>query len=90
MAKSFNTRPASPTSSASSPAPVARTETRNSPLPKSSFGQTASASSATSSGAKKQITHEQIARRAYEIWQSGKGGSEFDNWVRAERELRGS
>ena len=86
MAKSFNTRPATPTSSA---APVARTETRNSPLPKSSLSPTASTSSGSSTS-KKQISHEQIARRAYEIWQSGKGGSEFDNWVRAERELRGS
>ncbi len=38
--------------------------------------------------AKKEVTYDQIARRAYEIWQSN-GGSEFDNWVRAERELRG-
>jgi hypothetical protein len=30
-----------------------------------------------------------IARRAYEIWQSGSGGSEMENWLRAERELRG-
>jgi hypothetical protein len=29
-----------------------------------------------------------IAKRAYEIWQSGKGGSEVENWLRAERELR--
>ena len=34
------------------------------------------------------VTHEQIARRAYEISQSRTGGSEFENWVRAERELR--
>jgi hypothetical protein len=39
--------------------------------------------------ARKEITHADIARRAYEIWQSGKGGSEYDNWIRAERELRG-
>lgn len=36
----------------------------------------------------RQITHEQIAVRAYEIHISGCGGSEFDNWCRAERELR--
>ncbi len=36
------------------------------------------------------VTHEMISRRAYEIWQSGTGGSEYDNWVRAERELRGA
>lgn len=34
------------------------------------------------------ITYDMIAQRAYEIWQSGRGGSDFDNWVRAERELR--
>ena len=38
---------------------------------------------------KKLATHEQIAKRAFEISQSGHGGSEHDNWVRAERELRG-
>ena len=38
----------------------------------------------------KQVTREQIAKRAYEIWKSGKGGSEQENWIRAERELRGS
>jgi len=35
------------------------------------------------------ITQDQIARRAYEIYLSGTGGSESDNWHRAERELRG-
>ncbi len=38
---------------------------------------------------KKEITHDQIARRAYEISISGSGGSEVDNWLRAERELKG-
>ena len=40
-------------------------------------------------GARKEITHEQIAKRAYEISRSGTGGSEIDNWLRAERELKG-
>jgi hypothetical protein len=31
-----------------------------------------------------------IARRAYEISQSDEGKSDFENWVRAERELIGS
>lgn len=35
------------------------------------------------------ITHEMIAKRAYQIWQSGRGGSEKQNWAQAERELRG-
>jgi hypothetical protein len=36
----------------------------------------------------RQVTHEQIARRAYEIFKSGTGGTPEDNWFRAERELR--
>ncbi len=39
--------------------------------------------------AKKEITHEMIAVRAYEIAISGQGGNDTDNWLRAERELRG-
>ena len=34
------------------------------------------------------VTQEQIARRAYEIYKSGTGGTPEDNWYRAERELR--
>jgi hypothetical protein len=33
------------------------------------------------------LTHEMVARRAFEIYCSGTGGSELDNWLRAEREL---
>ena len=36
----------------------------------------------------RQPTHQEIAKRAYEIYKSGKGGSAQDNWYRAERELR--
>jgi len=46
-------------------------------------------SSAKRAQTRPQITHEQIAQRAYEIYLSGTGGSEFENWVRAEAELRG-
>lgn len=38
--------------------------------------------------AKKEITNEMIATRAYYISISGQGGSEYDNWSRAEYELR--
>ncbi|MFI5379431.1 MAG: DUF2934 domain-containing protein [Tepidisphaerales bacterium] len=34
------------------------------------------------------ITRELIAQRAYYISISGHGGSEVDNWLRAERELK--
>jgi hypothetical protein len=48
---------------------------RNTPLPKSQ-------------PAKRVITPDMIAKRAYEIFASGKGGSQDENWHRAERELR--
>jgi len=54
---------------------------RNTPIPRPQ--------SSPSTFQKKQPTPDQIAKRAYEIWQSGKGGSQQDNWYRAERELRG-
>ena len=58
-------------------APVTKTETtvRNTPLPKVAKAAPV-------------ITHDLIAKRAYEISQGGTGGSETDNWHRAERELR--
>jgi hypothetical protein len=59
--------------------PSVSSPVRNSPIPKASAG----------APAKKEITNEMIARRAYEIYLSGKGGSQQDNWYRAERELRG-
>lgn len=58
------------------------TEVRNTPIPK-----IAKKSAATV--APRVITHDDIAKRAYEIYASGTGGSETDNWYRAERELRG-
>lgn len=34
-------------------------------------------------------TQDQIALAAYYIWKSGNGGSQDENWFRAERQLRG-
>ena len=34
-------------------------------------------------------SYEQIALSAYYIWKSGNGGSQEENWLRAERQLRG-
>ena len=34
------------------------------------------------------ISTDAIARKAFEIFASGNGGSELDNWFAAERELR--
>ena len=35
-----------------------------------------------------EVTHSMIAQRAFEIWKS-EGGSAAENWLKAERELRG-
>jgi len=45
--------------------------------------------SAGPSAIRKEITHEMIAKRAYEIFLGGRGGDEVHNWLAAERELRG-
>jgi hypothetical protein len=60
-------------------APVAKVTTpvRNTPIPK------------VAAPVKREITHEMIARRAYEISQSPQASDETSNWLRAERELRG-
>ncbi len=49
---------------------------RNTPIPKAA------------PAAKRTLTHEAIAKRAYEIFASGKGGSQVENWLRAESELK--
>lgn len=72
------------TSSKKAAAPtVTSTPVRNTSLPprQSTF--------ATQPQKKNPPTQDQIAKRAYEIWKSGKGGSQDENWFRAERELRG-
>jgi hypothetical protein len=65
-----------PAKKSESPA-VSRTEVRNSPIPKVS----------APAAPKTVITREMIAKRAFEIWADGSGGSETENWARAEREL---
>lgn len=56
------------------------TPVRNTPVPRSPSPQ---------GGGRREVSHEQIARRAYEISISGSGGNELENWLRAERELKG-
>jgi len=68
------------TAAAPPPAPVS-TPVRNSAIPK--------ASPPVASAGKREVTRDQIAIRAYEIYRSGTGGSPEENWHRAERELRG-
>ena len=77
-------KPVAASASAAKPAAAApavtSTPVRNTPVPKG----------AVRPAAKKEVTYGDIAQRAYEIWASGQGGSEMDNWLRAERELRGA
>lgn len=58
------------------PAAATATPVRNTPIPK------------VAAPIRKEVTHEMISLRAYEIHLSGAGGSDVDNWHRAERELR--
>jgi hypothetical protein len=65
-------------------APVSSTPVRNTPIPKP-----VAFAAPTPAPARKEITQEMIALRAFEISQSALCGSEEDNWFKAERELRG-
>ncbi|MDB5294440.1 MAG: hypothetical protein JWO31_423, partial [Phycisphaerales bacterium] len=68
---------------------TATTAVRHTPVPKaSSFVPAAAAAVVAPARAARVVTNDMIAARAYEIWTSGAGGSEFDNWCRAEGELR--
>ena len=67
---------------------VSSSPVRNSPIPKV-VAKPAAAPAVAQVAAKKVVSHDMIATRAYEISRSGNGGSEFDNWIRAERELSG-
>jgi len=51
------------------------TVVRNTPIPRPS-------------PVKREISQEMIAKRAYEIFISGKGTDQLGNWLRAERELK--
>jgi hypothetical protein len=59
--------------------PVVSTPVRHTAIPKAT----------PAAVAKSVITHEVIAKRAFEISCGPNCGSEMDNWLRAERELRG-
>lgn len=68
------------------PAIVASTPVRNSPIPK-----VASAAPVAAKADVRQpraFGHEDIAVRAYYIFQNGQGGSQDDHWYQAESELR--
>ncbi len=63
--------------------PVATTPVRNTAIPKA-----AAKAAAPAAVAKPLVTHDMIAVRAFEISCGPTCGSEFDNWLRAERDLR--
>jgi hypothetical protein len=57
------------------------------PEPKTVKKPASKAAAATSAAA--ELSREEIARRAYEIAQGDDAGSDEENWLRAETELRG-
>ena len=61
---------------------VSSTPVRNSAVPPKNIAAPASKKPSVP-------TYDEIALRAYYISRSGTGGSEDENWFRAERELRG-
>ncbi len=83
--KSKGSKPATPAARSATVAKTTPTTNQSGRAPKA---QSIAKAQADSSAPKKVITTEQIARRAYEIYASGKGGTEIENWHRAERDLR--
>ena len=71
-------KPVTKVASKAAPGAPVKSEVRNTPIPKVTPAAKPVA---------KQITYEAIAERAYYIWKQN-GGSDFENWVRAESELR--
>jgi hypothetical protein len=83
MAKKASTTGSTSKKTTKAPARATKTtEVRNTPIPK------IAKAAAPVAAAVSPLTREMIAKRAYEIWTSGKGGSEEHNWLQAERELR--
>ena len=70
-----------------SPVPKSKPKAGSSPVRNSAIPK---GKSKPAGGSKPLPTFEQISVRAYEIYASGQGGSEHENWLRAERELRGA
>lgn len=82
MAKKSTTASKNGASASAKPAAIAPTVTavRNSAVPPKAPAVAAR---------KPAPTYDQIALSAYYIWKSGNGGSQEENWFRAERQLRG-
>ena len=78
--KSTSSKKTEPAVSKKPVAKTVSTPVRNSVIPK--------AAPATARKPILEITNEMVAKRAFEIFASGRGGSETDNWFAAERELR--
>ncbi len=66
---------------------VSKSAPRKSPVPRTTKPKTAAAVQ-VEPAQKPAPSYEQIAQRAYELWQKGTPGSEMDHWLLAERELR--
>jgi len=78
------------TKETSTVAPKVASATRAAQTPKTTSPRTSSIVDEQSASATTAPTHDDIARRAYQLWQSrgGQHGSDADDWRRAEEELR--
>lgn len=85
-AKKTAAAPVTPVETADLGTPVATTDVRKTVAPKAS--PAGAAIKVTQSAAPVPLSYERIAERAYYISKSSSGGSEHDNWLRAEAELK--
>jgi hypothetical protein len=63
-------------------------KTETAAAPKKTTTRRAASSKSKAAAEQPEITYEMIAERAYHISQSGDGGTDEENWHRAEAELK--
>ena len=66
---------------------TAKAATARKTATKSTTKSASSSAAACCSSNGKGVSHDKIAQRAFEIWKQN-GGSEEENWLQAEKELR--
>jgi hypothetical protein len=69
--------------------PEPRTKPRKSAVKLATSETETTAGTAAVTDEQGRVSQDEIARRAYEIAHGNDGGSDEENWLRAERELRG-
>lgn len=72
------------------PAEPARSADQAKPAKRAKATATTPPADSTNPSPRREVDHQRIAERAYELYNLGAPGSPMDHWLQAEHELRGS